>query len=114
MSNPFVSFGDFATATVSPPWIGQSSAAQTTPYLSVSPWDETPPFGPFKPNRNGRESFGSVFPGSSGTKGNGNGRDGSAGQTRRNTQPQSSTFNIGIKPKDPPVFHGRANEDIDT
>ena len=25
-----------------------------------------------------------------------------------------STFNIGIKPKDPPVFYGRANEDVDT
>ena len=27
---------------------------------------------------------------------------------------QPSTFNIGIKPKEPPVFYGRANEDIDT
>ena len=26
----------------------------------------------------------------------------------------SSTFNIGIKPKDPPFFHGRATEDVDT
>ena len=26
----------------------------------------------------------------------------------------SATFNIGIKPKEPPVFHGRANEDVDT
>ena len=25
-----------------------------------------------------------------------------------------STFNIGIKPKDPPYFNGRANEDVDT
>ena len=25
----------------------------------------------------------------------------------------TSTFNIGIKPKDPPFFHGRANEDVD-
>ena len=27
---------------------------------------------------------------------------------------QPATFNIGIKPKEPPVFNGRANEDIDT
>ena len=27
---------------------------------------------------------------------------------------QPATFNIGIKPKEPPVFYGRANEDIDT
>ena len=26
----------------------------------------------------------------------------------------SSTFNLGIKPKDPPIFHGRASEDVDT
>ena len=25
-----------------------------------------------------------------------------------------ATFNIGIKPKEPPVFHGRANEDVNT
>ena len=30
-------------------------------------------------------------------------------------QPQgTSTFNLGIKPKDPPVFYGRANEDVST
>ena len=26
----------------------------------------------------------------------------------------TSTFQLGIKPKDPPVFHGRANEDVST
>ena len=26
----------------------------------------------------------------------------------------TSTFNMGIKPKDPPSFHGRANEDVST
>ena len=26
----------------------------------------------------------------------------------------TSTFNIGIKPKDPPSFHGPANEDVST
>ena len=30
-------------------------------------------------------------------------------------QPQSaSTFNLGIKPKDPPMFHGRVTEDVTT
>ena len=33
---------------------------------------------------------------------------------RRNAPASSSTFNIGIKPKDPPYFNGRANEDVDT
>ena len=66
-----------------------------------------------------RDSFGSVFPGSSGTGGNGNGNGtghgaGVATSTQRPGMMQSATFNIGIKPKEPPVFHGRANEDVDT
>ena len=64
-----------------------------------------------------RESFGSVFPGSDGNGGNGDGRRESAGTTgeaRRARMTQPATFNIGIKPKEPPVFNGRANEDIDT
>ena len=32
----------------------------------------------------------------------------------RRYRDRSTTFNIGIKPKDPPYFHGRANEDVDT
>ena len=64
-----------------------------------------------------RESFGSVFPGSSGNGGNGDGRResvGMIGEARRARMTQPATFNIGIKPKEPPVFNGRANEDIDT
>ena len=33
--------------------------------------------------------------------------------TQRAIATQPATFNIGIKPKQPPVFNGRANEDID-
>ena len=66
----------------------------------------------FPPQQNRRESFGSVFPGSSGTAGNGNG--GSVITSQRHMPMQTATFNIGIKPKEPPVFNGRANEDVDT
>ena len=67
--------------------------------------------------RSHRESFGSVFPGSSGTGGNGNGEShplGMTGMTQQRMPNQVATFNIRIKPKEPPVFHGRANEDVDT
>ena len=73
---------------------------------------------PFSSQQSGRrDSFGSVFPGSSGTGGNGNGTgngSGIAGNTQHTGPTQTATFNIGIKPKEPPVFHGRANEDVDT
>ena len=35
-------------------------------------------------------------------------------QAQRTQGSGGTTFNIGIKPKDPPFFHGRANEDVDT
>ena len=111
MSNPFISFGDVTAPTFSPPWIGQPSAVQNSSNLNVGPWDEIPPVGQTSARR---ESFGSMFPGSSGTQGNRNGREGSTGPTRRHVPMTTSTFNIGIKPKDPPVFHGRATDDIDT
>ena len=63
-----------------------------------------------------RVSFGSVFLGSSGDgNGNGEGR-GSFGipQLQVAHGSRNATFNIRIKPKGPPVFHGRANEDVDT
>ena len=61
-----------------------------------------------------RVSFGSVFPGSNGNGGSGQ-RDSIGGPQGHNVQGSgSSTFNIGIKPKDPPFFHGRASEDVDT
>ena len=111
MSTPLSSFGEFAMSTLSPPWLGQSSIAQNVPNQGFGTWDEIPPMGK---TSNCRESFGSVFPGISGTQGNGNGRDEGVGHRRRQVQPQSSTFNVGIKPKDPPIYHGRANEDINT
>ena len=47
---------------------------------------------------------------------NGNGGNGGTiGSKTVQTQPQGvSTFNLGIKPKDPLVFHGWANEDVST
>ena len=67
-----------------------------------------------------RVSFGSVFPESSGNgAGNGNGgeeRCDSIGgpQSQNVLGSNGTTFNIRIKPKDPPFFHGRSNEDVDT
>ena len=67
--------------------------------------------------RGRRVSFGSVFQDSN--EGNGNGNNGDE-RREPGQQPQivhgsgNSTFNIGIKPKDPPFFHGRVNEDVDT
>ena len=74
------------------------------------------PFG--VPQSNRRVSFGYVFDASSGQGGNGNnsGNDGNGqtvGSRTIQVQPQgASTFDLGIKPKDLLVFHGRANEDI--
>ena len=59
-----------------------------------------------------RESFGSTFPGSSGIGGNGDGGNLTYGQPQ--TSLRSTTFNIDIKPKEPPIFYGRASEGIDT
>ena len=74
------------------------------------------PFG--GPQGNCRVSFGSVFDASSGQGGENNGNDGNSGTMGSRTvqvQPQGAlTFNLGIKPKDPPVFHGWANEDVST
>ena len=67
-----------------------------------------------RPTEERRVSFGSVFPGSSGTGGNGGRDGGSMGISHSQVQGRSTTFNIGIKPKDPPYFHGRTNEDVDT
>ena len=64
-----------------------------------------------------RVSFGSVFPGSSVSGGNGRGNGNSGGLDLHSTRVphgSGSTFQIGIKPKDPPIFYGRANEDVDT
>ena len=68
------------------------------------------------------DSFGSVFPGGIGTTVQSGGGNSSNGQSRFlggnpaswNIRNVISTFQLGIKPKDPPVFHGRANEDVST
>ena len=81
----------------------------------IGPWDNLDATSPYEARR---ESFGSTFPGSSGTGGNGGGNENGGGGI--NVRPSQvshgsgSTFQIGIKPKDPPVYHGRANEDVDT
>ena len=62
-------------------------------------------------------SFGSLFDASLGQGGNGDndGNGGTIGSRTVQTHPQgATTFNLGIKPKDHPVFHGRANEDVST
>ena len=47
--------------------------------------------------------------------GDGNLGDDDTAQTRpRQVQQGMSTFNLGIKPKDPPMFYGRAAEDVMT
>ena len=35
-------------------------------------------------------------------------------ELHRHNHRGTTTFNLGIKPKDPPVFYGRANEDVST
>ena len=93
--------------------------AASNPFATVDeiqphPW-EPPPTERQTDDR--RASFGSVFPGSSGTGGNGHG-NGSGGGFGINSpqvyQGAGGTFQIGTKPKDPPVDHGRTNEDVDT
>ena len=75
------------------------------------------------PQGNRRVSFGSIFDapfeqeGQDGHDGNGDGymNKDETSQTRpRQVQQGMSTFNLGIKPKDPPMFYGRATEDVAT
>ena len=84
-----------------------------TPIPMSGPTLGPTPFGGTQSNRH--VSFGSVFDASSGQGGNGGGNGGTIESRTIQPQPQGvSTFNLGIKPKDPPVFHGRANEDVST
>ena len=89
---------------------------QVNPIPMSGPTLGPTPFG--GPQGNRRVSFGSVFDASSGQGGENNGNDGNSGTMGSRTiqvQPQgATTFNLGIKPKDPPVFHGWANEDVST
>ena len=62
------------------------------------------------------ESFGSTFAGSSGTGGNGGGGNGTGGvgTVVPSAMPTSALFKMDIKPKEPPIFRGTAQEDVDT
>ena len=111
MSTPLSSpFGDFAAYSLSSPNVGYSSAAPNVQNRGFGIWNETQPIGQ---TSNRRDSFGSVFPGSTGTQGSGNGNGGSLGNIQSQVQRRSTTFNIDIRPKDPPIFHGKATEDVD-
>ena len=89
--------------------------------MNADRWDDIPPADP---HRGHRDSFGSVFPGSlentqDGGYGNGGGYIGQSGfgdgnSAIGNMGQFNPTFQLDIKPKDPPVFHGRANEDVTT
>ena len=68
-----------------------------------------------------RVSFGSVFDASSGQNGGGHNNEENLNewgepQNERNAtaQPNTALFNLEIKPKDPPMFYGRAAEDVST
>ena len=95
--------------------LGNFTPATSLPLGGIPENEITPSF--IRQQSGHRDSFGSVFPSSSGTGGNGNGAGNTiemTGNTQQHMMNQQATFNIGIKPKEPPVFHGRANEDVDT
>ena len=89
-----------------PEWTILEPLADVPPLSApTGPWDDVDATRQYNTRR---ESFGSVFPGSSGTGGNGEG-NGGGGVSMRSpqvTHGSGSTFQIGIKPKDPPVSIG--------
>ena len=98
--------------SVSMPVIG---GPQVTPIPMSGPTLGPTAFG--GPQSNHRILSGYVFDASSGQGGNGDndGNGGTIGSRTVQVQPQgAATFNLGIKPKDPLVFHGSANEDVST
>ena len=117
MSMPLSSLpiGQLATQTLSGP-----SMESVTPPISqfggVLGWLEMNPNTVGQQQSSGRRvSFGSVFNESEGNgHGSGGNGHGSAAGTTQQTRTSGSTFNIDIKPKEPPIFYGRAAEDIDT
>ena len=95
------------TAMSSPVSLPVIGGPQVNPIPMSGPTLGPTPFG--GPQGNRRVLFGSVFDASSGQGGNGDndGNGGTMGSKTVQTQPQgAATFNLGIKPKDPPVFHG--------
>ena len=112
ISNPFVSFGDMTAPTVPPPWMEPLNAAHNASNLNVGPWDEFPPVAQTSTRR---ESFGSVFPGSSGTQGNGNGQNGGTSPRRRNVPPSILYVQYWNQTKRSTILSvARPHEDIDT
>ena len=96
-----------ATAMVPPMRI------ETFPSSNVGP--EISPLLPTQ-QKDRRGSFGSTFAGSSGTGGNGGGGNGTGGvgTVVPSAMPTSALFKMDIKPKEPPIFRGTAQEDVDT
>ena len=76
---------------------------------------QEPAFGEIAPQTR-RVSFGSAFTGSSGINGGGNDdhNEGTFDRDVRQQQQSGATFNLEIKPKDPPMFYSRATEDVST
>ena len=114
LTSPSMIFGNTGMFDTTGNFTRNESDSNVNPIGGFGSWD-LPSFTRQQSGR--RESFGSVIHGSSGNGGNGDGRReslGMTGEARRNRTTQPATFNIGIKPKEPPVFNGRANEDVDT
>ena len=117
-----------ATVPDLPPWsilaesstaMGATSMAPPLRNLDIPASNVGPEISPFLPTqqRDRRVSFGSTFAGSSGTGGNGGGENGTAGVGGAipSTMPTTSaTFRMDLKPKEPPIFRGTAQEDVDS
>ena len=117
MPTPGMSFGTPVSDVMCGPSLVTSHPIVSFP-SEASRWSELNPENIRQRQSQGRRvSFGSTFPGSNGSgNGNGNGMSGAGvtGTSQRMMPSQSATFNIGIKPKEPPVFSGKAKEDVDT
>ena len=117
-----------ATAPIIPPWsspmvsstVMGANAAMAPPLRSfdIPSNNVGPEISPLLPTqqRDRRGSFGSTFAGSSGTGGNGGGGNGTVGVSGvvPSAMPTSALFKMDIKPKEPPIFRGTAQEDVDT
>ena len=117
-----------ATVPDLPPWsilaesstaMGATSMAPPLRNFDIPSSNVGPEISPFLPTqqRDRRVSFGSTFAGSSGTGGNGGGGNGTAGVGGAipPTLPTTAAmFRMDIKPKEPPIFRGTAQEDVDS
>ncbi|MCV6576759.1 MAG: hypothetical protein OIF58_13590, partial [Cohaesibacter sp.] len=117
-----------ATAPNIPPWslpmttstvMGANVAMPSSLRIETFPSSNVgPEISPLLPTqqKDRRGSFGSTFAGSSGTGGNGGGGNGigGVGTVVPSAMPTSALFKMDIKPKEPPIFRGTAQEDVDT